>query len=93
MRPEGSYDVDHRSRVEREQQLLVDAQIQAKATQHHAQQFRERFPQQVEICLRLVFERLQNGLHKANQQPLSNQEVNELATAASQLFVIHQQLK
>lgn len=83
------YDIDHRSRVERDAAILADAKIYAKATAHHAVQFRERYPQQVEMVLRLTAERLQNGLHKESQAPLSNEDVNHLAQAMLAIHTIY----
>ena len=76
-----SYDIDYRARKTREAAILADANISNKMAVHHQQQFRDRFPQQVEQILRLTAERLQNGLHKTTDLPLSNEDVRNLAIA------------
>ena len=76
-----SYDIDYRVRKNREAEVLADANISNKIAAHHQQQFRDRFPQQVEQILRLTAERLQNGLHKTTNDPLSNEDVRNLAIA------------
>ena len=76
-----SYDIDYRARKTREAAILADANISNKMAVHHQQQFQERFPQQVEQILRLTAERLQNGLHKTTNDPLSNEDVRNLAIA------------
>jgi hypothetical protein len=76
-----SYDIDYRERKNKEAAILADANISNKMSAHHQQQFRERFPQQVEQILRLTAERLQNGLHKTTNDPLSNEDVRNLAIA------------
>lgn len=76
-----SYDIDYQVRKTREADILADANISNKMSAHHQQQFRERFPMQVEQILRLTAERLQNGLHKTTNLPLSNEDVRNLAIA------------
>jgi len=75
------YDIDYRARKTREAAILADTNISNKMAVHHQQQFQERFPQQVEQILRLTAERLQNGLHKTTNDPLSNEDVRNLAIA------------
>ena len=52
------------------------------------EEFRARLPSQVELCLRLTLERLQNGLGRA--APITNHEVAALADAAEALHRLHQ---
>ena len=76
-----NYDQDLGVRKAREAAILADVNISNKMSAHHQQQFRERFPQQVEQILRLTAERLQLGLHKTTIDPLSNEDVRNLAIA------------
>jgi hypothetical protein len=52
----------------------------------------EYLPKQVEHCLRLTLERLQNGLRKSNDKPLATVEIQQLATAAHALYSIYAEL-
>mgnify|MGYP000151992513 CR=1 FL=1 len=45
-------------------QQVADIKIMQKVNSAHREAFREKFPNQVEHCLRLVMERLQAGLDK-----------------------------
>ena len=58
-------------------------------SQHLAQNFREKFPNQVEQILRLTAERLQSGLHKESHQPLSHEDVKNLSIALQAIHDIY----
>ena len=59
----------------------LDQQIAEKAAAAHAAQFRERFPGQCQHIQRLIAERLQQGLHKNAADPLTHDQVADLAQA------------
>lgn len=81
------YDRDLAIRKAIERDALVDAQISNKISAHQHNQFGDRFPKQVEHCLRLVGERLQLGLKKEGAS-LTNEEVAQLAGALEHLYSI-----
>lgn len=58
-----------------------------------SEQFQTMFPSNVEMILRLIQERLQNGLHKASRKPLSNSEVAELSRALSDVYSVWVEVK
>jgi hypothetical protein len=80
-------------RQELAQQQAAEIKILQKVNRLHRDAFAERYPAQVEHCLRLVMERLQAGLDKrdgvdiANPDTwrLSTQELAELAQCAHNL--------
>ena len=67
----------------------VDRAVRGQFTER----FRANFPTQIEHCLRLTLERLQQGLHKDQDRPLTNPEVACLAQAANHLYDIYYNLK
>jgi len=85
------YDIDKAARDTYQEELLQDASIYAKATAHHAAQFKEKFPSQVEQIMRLIAERLQQGLRKDAAKRLTTTEVKELAIALESMFNINTQ--
>ena len=48
----------------REQKLVEETRILQKVNGAHREAFQQKYPQQVEHCLRLTMERLQAGLDK-----------------------------
>lgn len=70
----------------------LDTKIQQKVNAAHREAFREKFPGQIEHCLRLTAERLQSGLRKDQDQPLSNPEVADLALSLYHLYQIHRDI-
>jgi len=84
-------------RQELAQQQAADVKILQKVNRVHRDAFTERYPAQVEHCLRLVMERLQAGLDKRDGVDISNpdtwrlstQELAELAQCAHLLNTIH----
>lgn len=54
--------------------------------------FRTRFPRQIEHVLRLVAERLQNGLRKDALQALTCEEIHQLSGAVADLYQVWDQV-
>ena len=82
------------------EQQLADVKILQKVNAAHRQGFAEKFPGQIEHCLRLTMERLQAGLDKRDgcdvTDPLtwrmSTIELKELAETAHYLENIRRNL-
>jgi len=78
--------------------LISETRILQKVNRVHREAFAEKFPGQVEHCLRLVMERLQAGLDKRDgvdpSRPdtwrMSTVEIADLADAAELLNRIRQ---
>ena len=68
---------------------------QVQANPDYVNRFPEKFPGQVEHCLRLTMERLQLGLDKRSDPKIqiTNKEVAELAEAAYALYSIYIDIK
>jgi hypothetical protein len=71
---------------------LQDTIIQQKLGATHRAAFREKFPGQVEHCMRLIAERLQKGLAKDAEVGLSDCSAKDLSWALLNLYEIHQDL-
>jgi len=84
-----------------EQRMVRDVKIQQKVNQAHREAFREKFPGQVEHCMRLTAERLQACLNKTDTTvlqdpktwPATTREISDLAVALNQLMDVHSQLR
>lgn len=80
-------------------QQVADTRILQKINRAHREAFIEKFPGQIEHCLRLVVERLQLGLDKRGTVDLNRvetwiltpNEIQALAAAARDLASIRQQ--
>ena len=80
---------------------LADVKILQKVNAAHREAFSDRYPGQVEHCLRLTMERLQAGLDKRGSVDVSNPntwvltppEISDLARAAHYLHMIRNDLK
>lgn len=80
----------------RQQNLVHDVKILQKVNAVHREAFVEKYPGQVEHCLRLVMERLQVGLDKRDGVDIANpdtwrlttQELSDLVQCAYQLDTI-----
>jgi hypothetical protein len=91
---------DIREVNEQAARAVADVKIMQKVNAVHREAFREKFPGQVEHCLRLVMERLHAGLDKRDgvdvADPatwrLSTVEIAELTQAAQSLHAIQKQL-
>lgn len=68
-------------RAAAEGRAVEDTRIMQKVNAAHRMAFREKFPGQIEHCLRLITERLQQGLHKEAPVPISDREAADLSTA------------
>jgi hypothetical protein len=75
-----------------ERRAVEETRIMQKVNAAHRVAFREKFPGQVEHCLRLITERLQRGLVKDAEQPLTNRDCADLAIALDLLYQIHKEL-
>lgn len=76
------------ARQEAEALRTRDAQIQAKVNVAHREAFQQKFPGQVEHCMRLVAERLQLGLRKDADMQLSDCGAKDLTLALWNLYRI-----
>ena len=73
---------------------VQDTIIMGKVNQANREAFHEKFPGQLEHCLRLMSERLQAGLDKRDGVVLSNPETwkllpHELAELSSSMYYIY----
>lgn len=66
--------------------------IAQKVGAAHRAAFREKFPGQVEHCMRLIAERLQKGLAKDAEVGISDCSAKDLSWALRNLYQIHQDL-
>ena len=79
---------------------LQDARIMSKVNAVHREAFKEKFPQQIEHCMRLTAERLQAVLTKRATTDVANPEtwactardIADLSIALAQLRDIQQTL-
>jgi hypothetical protein len=62
--------------------------IQQKVGEAHRHAFREKFPGQIEHCMRLITERLQQGLRKDAEISLSDCSAKDLSWALWNLYQI-----
>ena len=86
---------DEAIRTAREQadaQRVQDTLIAQKVGAAHRAAFHEKFPGQVEHCMRLIAERLQKGLAKDAEVGLSDCSAKDLSWALRNLYLIHQDL-
>jgi hypothetical protein len=80
------------ARQEAEALRTRDAQIQAKVNQAHREAFREKFPNQIEHCMRLIAERLQLGLRKDTDMQINDCSAKDLSLALWNLYRIRNDL-
>jgi hypothetical protein len=71
---------------------VEEVKIQQKLGAAHRAAFREKFPGQIEHCMRLIAERLQKGLAKDAEVGLSDCSAKDLSWALRNLYLIHQDL-
>jgi len=79
---------------------VQDVKIMQKVNRVHRDAFAEKFPGQVEHCLRLVLERLQAGLDKRSNVDIANPttwilstaEIADLAESAERLHNIRREI-
>jgi len=82
-------------------QAVQEVLIRQKVNRVHREAFAEKYPGQVEHCLRLVMERLQAGLDKRvgidvadpDTWLMNTQEIQDLVVAAYQLNSIRKELQ
>lgn len=75
-----------------EARRVQDVKIQQKVMAAHREAFHEKFPGQVEHCMRLIAERLQTGLRKDSDMQLSDCSAKDLSWALLNLYRIHTEL-
>ena len=80
------------ARQAREVKRAQDTVIMQKVNHAHREAFRQKFPGQIEHCLRLTVERLQKGLSKEADMQISDRDCHDLAIALETLFRIYQQV-
>jgi len=80
------------ARQEAERLRTQEAQIQAKVNAAHREAFREKFPNQIEHCMRLIAERLQLGLRKDSEMQISDCSAKDLTLALWNLYRIRNDL-
>ena len=77
-----------------QERQVQDIKILQKVNQANREAFHEKFPGQLEHCLRLMSERLQAGLDKRDGVVLNNPETwkllpHELAELSSSMYYIY----
>ena len=73
-------------------QRVEEVKIQQKLGAAHRAAFREKFPGQIEHCMRLIAERLQKGLAKDAEMSISDCSAKDLSWALLNLYQIHSEL-
>jgi hypothetical protein len=86
MRDNETYQRDQAQRVQ-------DTRIEQKVMAAHREAFAQKFPGQVEHCMRLIAERLQTGLRKDQPVELMASEIADLSQALNLIYSIHCNLK
>jgi len=76
-----------------EQRRAEETKIAQKVNAAHRAAFHERFPGQLEHCMRLIAERLQLGLRKDSDMQLSDCGAKDLSWALLNLWTIHNDLQ
>lgn len=71
---------------------VEEVKIQQKLGAAHRAAFKEKFPGQVEHCMRLIAERLQKGLSKDAEISISDCNAKDLSWALLNLYQIHCEL-
>lgn len=75
-----------------ERRAVEETRILQKVNAAHRVAFREKFPGQCEHILRLITERLQQGLRKDIETPLTAREIADLAIALDLMYQINKEL-
>ncbi len=86
---------DQMIRIAQEQadaRRVQDTLIAQKVGATHRAAFKEKFPGQVEHCMRLIAERLQKGLAKDAEMVISDCSAKDLSWALLNLYQIQQDL-
>ncbi len=71
---------------------VEEVKIAQKLGAAHRAAFHEKFPGQIEHCMRLIAERLQKGLAKDAEVGISDCSAKDLSWALINLYQIHQDL-
>ena len=71
---------------------VEETKIAQKVMAAHRAAFREKFPGQIEHCMRLIAERLQRGLSKDAEIGISDCSAKDLSWALLNLYKIHTDL-
>jgi len=66
-----------------------DTKIEQKVMAAHREAFHHKFPGQIEHIMRLIAERLQQGLRKDQPVELMASEIADLAAALDHVYSIH----
>lgn len=77
------------AREQADAQRYQETLIAQKVGAAHRLAFREKFPGQVEHCMRLIAERLQKGLAKDAEMSISDCSAKDLSWALLNLYQIH----
>ena len=80
------------AREQADERRYQETLIAQKVGASHRAAFREKFPGQIEHCMRLIAERLQKGLAKDAEISLSDCSAKDLSWALINLYQIHQDL-
>ena len=80
------------AREQADARKVEEVKIAQKVGAAHRAAFHEKFPGQVEHCMRLIAERLQKGLSKDAEVGLSDCSAKDLSWALRNLYLIHQEL-
>jgi hypothetical protein len=98
MNPMDNRPVDWRDQViatareQADERRVQETLIAQKLGATHRAAFREKFPGQIEHCMRLIAERLQKGLAKDAEVGLSDCSAKDLSWALRNLYLIQQDL-
>jgi len=87
--------------MQTQERMVNDVKIMQKVNRVHREAFLEKFPGQVEHCLRLIMERIQVGLDKRDGVDIANpdtwrmstEEIRNLTDCAYKLNSIRETLK
>ena len=72
---------------------VADVKIQQKLGAAHREAFQQKFPGQIEHCMRLIAERLQQGLRKDAEVGISDCSAKDLSWALLNLWTIHSDIQ
>ena len=70
--------------MSRQERMVNDVKIMQKVNRVHREAFLEKYPGQVEHCLRLIMERLQAGLDKRDGVDIANPSTWRMSTVELQ---------
>ena len=76
-----------------QERRLGFVRIEQKLGAAHREAFKQKFPGQCEHIMRLIAERLQLGLRKAQDVELPARDIEHLAQALLAVYTIHTEIK